>query len=324
MFDGYCRQIMQPNRVMYNKSDLECGFPRQDFQLQGLQCSLYKCNQYTQSCILYLHGYNGSRLEAVQYAPLACKNDFDFCSFDFQAAGQSLGDFVTFGLKEEENIAVVVRHLKEKYLHVILWGRSMGATTALMYTQKNENIKCLVLDSPFLVLEDVVINLIKLKLHTPDIINKGLYLLIRRSIAKLFQFQINKVQLPLNLNITCPMLLLSSKQDSLIPQYHFDTIFKGYQGLKRQVVLQCNHNEQRSSEIVQTIIAFIQAMTPQTRFSPTKFPNRLLGDLDEEKYIATGIKIKQKIMRNQSVSSHNKNSAQIQKEKALMQLSNLK
>lgn len=41
------------------------------------------------------------------------------------------------------------------------------------------NIRCLVLDSPFLVLEDVVINLIKLKLHTPDIINKGLYELIR-------------------------------------------------------------------------------------------------------------------------------------------------
>ncbi|CAK92262.1 unnamed protein product (macronuclear) [Paramecium tetraurelia] len=97
MFDGYCRQIMQPNRVMYNKSDLEWGFQRQDFQLQGLQCSLFKCNKYTKSCILYLHGQIGSKLEAVQYAFFACKNDFDFCSFDFQAVGQSLGDFVTFG-----------------------------------------------------------------------------------------------------------------------------------------------------------------------------------------------------------------------------------
>ncbi|CAK94345.1 unnamed protein product (macronuclear) [Paramecium tetraurelia] len=324
MFDGYCRQIMQPKRVAYNKSDLECGYPRQDFQLQGLQCSLYKCNKYTQSCVLYLHGYNGSRLEAVQYASFVCKSDFDFCSFDFQAAGQSEGDFVTFGLKEEENVALVIRHLKEKYFHIILWGRSMGATTALMYTQKNQNIKCLVLDSPFLVLEDVVINLIKLKLHTPDIINKGLYELIRRSIAKLFQFQISKVQLPLHLNITCPMILLASKQDHLIPQYHFDSIYKGYVGNKRIVALQNNHNEQRSTDIIKTIIGFCQSMTPQSRFSPTKYPDRLLGDLDEQKYIATGIKIKQKIMRNQSASTHTKNSAQIQKDKALMQLSILK
>lgn len=55
----------------------------------------------------------------------------------------------------------------------------MGATTALMYALKNYNIKCLILDSPFLILEDVVINLIKLKLHTPNIINKGLYELIK-------------------------------------------------------------------------------------------------------------------------------------------------
>ena len=33
-------------------------------------------------------------------------------------------------------------------------------------------------------------------------------------------------------------------------------------------------------------------MTPQSRFSPTKYPERLLGDLDEHKYVATGIKIK--------------------------------
>lgn len=59
----------------------------------------------------------------------------------------------------------------------------MGATTALIYAQKNENIKCLVLDSPFLVLEDVMINLIKLKLHTPNIINKGLYELLKSIIS---------------------------------------------------------------------------------------------------------------------------------------------
>ncbi|CAD8127851.1 unnamed protein product [Paramecium sonneborni] len=324
MFDGYCRQIMQPKRVVYNKSDLDCGYPRQDFQLEGLQCSLYKCNKYTQQCILYLHGYNGSRLEGVQYVPYVCKGDFDFCSFDFQGAGQSEGEYVTFGLKEVENTALVIKYLKQKYFHIILWGRSMGASTALMYTQNNTNIKCLILDSPFLILEDVVLNLIKLKLHTPDIINKGLYELIRRCIAKLFHFQINKVQLPLNLNITCPMLLLASKQDNLIPQYHFDTIFKGYLGNKRMVTLQSNHNEQRSTEIIRTIMTFIQSMTPQSRFSPTKYPERLLGDIDEQKYIATGIKIKQKIMRNQSTSTHNKNSAKIQKDKALIQLSNLK
>lgn len=37
----------------------------------------------------------------------------------------------------------------------------MGATTAIMYTLKNQNIKSLVLDSPFVTLDDVIVNLIK-------------------------------------------------------------------------------------------------------------------------------------------------------------------
>jgi dienelactone hydrolase len=34
-----------------------------------------------------------------------------------------------------------------------LWGRSMGAVTSLMYVDKNPEIACIVLDSPFSNLE---------------------------------------------------------------------------------------------------------------------------------------------------------------------------
>lgn len=34
-----------------------------------------------------------------------------------------------------------------------IWGRSMGAVTALMYADRNHEIGCLVLDSPFSNLE---------------------------------------------------------------------------------------------------------------------------------------------------------------------------
>ncbi|CAD8116576.1 unnamed protein product [Paramecium primaurelia] len=82
------------------------------------------------------------------------------------------------------------------------------------------------------ILEDVVINLMKLKLRTSNIINKRLYQLIRNAIFRFFQFHINKVYLPYIQKITCPILMLASKQDSLIPQYHFDTIFQGYLGIR--------------------------------------------------------------------------------------------
>ncbi|CAD8182580.1 unnamed protein product [Paramecium pentaurelia] len=183
----------------------------------------------------------------------------------------------TLQLLEKENIALVIQFLKEKYFHIILWGRSIGATTALMYTQKKQSIfnfgRC-----------NHKFN--KTKLRTPNIINKGLYELIRSIKSQQFRMHCKIVSiLPINLNITCPMLFLALKQDSLIPQYHFDNI----QLISR--ALEIGSFLMQSQRI---IIEFTQAMTPQSRFSPIKYPNRLLGDLDEQKYIATGIHIKQK------------------------------
>lgn len=68
---------------------------------------------------------------------------------------------IRFSLKEEENVRVLSGYLKHKYRKIVLWGRSMGATTALMYCSRNKDIECLILDSPFLKLEDVIIKLIE-------------------------------------------------------------------------------------------------------------------------------------------------------------------
>ncbi|CAD8212097.1 unnamed protein product [Paramecium pentaurelia] len=320
MFDNYCRQIMQPKRAIFNRSDLECGYPRHDFKLQGLQCSLYKSNKTTQICVLYLHGYNGSRLEAVPYATAILQSQMDLCTFDFQAAGQSDGDFVTFGLNEQLNVVFLVDYLQDKYQNIILWGRSMGATTALMYALKHQNIHCLILDSPFIALEEVILNLIKDKLGTPDLINKGLFEIIKRQILQLYKFSISSVKLPQCLNINCPMLLLGSKFDSLIPYHHFTKILDSYQGQKQIIHLYTNHNELRSKDIINTIIGFIQSTILLIKNNPK---NRFIVDIQSKQYIATGIKIKQKIMRNQSNVNYNQNSAILQKHKALLQLSNI-
>ncbi|CAK67214.1 unnamed protein product (macronuclear) [Paramecium tetraurelia] len=311
---------MQPKRAIFNRSDLECGFPRHDFKLQGLQCSLYKCNKTTQLCVLYLHGYNGSRLEAVPYTVAILESAMDLCTFDFQAAGESEGDFVTFGLNEQLNVVLLVDFLLGKYSNIILWGRSMGATTALMYALKHQKTSCMILDSPFIALEEVILNLIKDKLGTPDLINMGLLEILKRQIQQLYKFSISSVKLPESLNINCPMLLLGSKFDTLIPYRHFTKTLESYHGQKQMIHLYNNHNEIRSQNIISTVIGFIQSTIQPINHNPI---NRFSGDMQSHQYIATGIKIKQKVMKNQSNANQNKNSAILQKHKALLQLSNI-
>jgi pimeloyl-ACP methyl ester carboxylesterase len=56
------------------------------------------------------------------------------------------------GLNEAKDLANVVRYLQDKFgvEKVNLWGRSMGAVTAVLYSARYpRNVKKIVLDSPF-------------------------------------------------------------------------------------------------------------------------------------------------------------------------------
>lgn len=53
----------------------------------------------------------------------------------------------------------MVRYLREEHQveRILLWGRSMGAATAILYAAKYQNIEGLVLDSSFSDLETLII-----------------------------------------------------------------------------------------------------------------------------------------------------------------------
>lgn len=67
------------------------------------------------------------------------------------------------GYHERDDVDVVFKYLRElgTVSSIGIWGRSMGAVTALMYADQNHEIGCLVLDSPFSNLEDLCKELAK-------------------------------------------------------------------------------------------------------------------------------------------------------------------
>ena len=83
--------------------------------------------------------------------------DYDLCLFDFTGCGNSSGDFVTLGLKESDEITIVLNYLKHKhgYKQFLGWGRSMGAVSwllALERLHKNGQanlVNSVVVDAPF-------------------------------------------------------------------------------------------------------------------------------------------------------------------------------
>ena len=120
-----------------------------------------ECNECI-PCIIYLHSHSGCQTEAEDIIRLALNEGFSLCCFDFSGYGRSEGDFSTLGLKETYDVQAVVNHLtnEHKFKYYFIWGRSMGASTAIRYSVELSDNKLfgIILDSPFSDVKTMVID----------------------------------------------------------------------------------------------------------------------------------------------------------------------
>lgn len=65
---------------------------------------------------------------------------------------------MTLGYNEREDVYSVLRQVRERYgvKNVVLWGRSMGAATGILYAAKYEGVKAMVCDNSFGDLEKLI------------------------------------------------------------------------------------------------------------------------------------------------------------------------
>lgn len=106
------------------------------------------------------------------------------CTFDFSGCGNAEGEYVTLGYYEWMDVEEVYIHIKakEKVNDVGIWGRSMGAVTAMRYLKTNESLKVAVFDSPFSSLENLVLDLVKNNSKIPKIVASGALMIINKTI----------------------------------------------------------------------------------------------------------------------------------------------
>lgn len=82
--------------------------------------------------IVYLHTKGGCCIEGL-FLTRVTLPQVAVILFDFAGSGYSEGDHITLGIKESRDTIKLLETFKEKYNinNIILWGRSMGAVTAL-------------------------------------------------------------------------------------------------------------------------------------------------------------------------------------------------
>ncbi|OHT10745.1 hypothetical protein TRFO_19878 [Tritrichomonas foetus] len=106
-------------------------------------------------CIIYLHGNASSQKEGQFLIPNFCSKGVAVYCFDFAGCGNSGGDYISLGYYETQDLNFLIEMLNFSFNMgpFVLWGRSMGAATAIMC--RNPLVVCKIVDSAYTSIPDV-------------------------------------------------------------------------------------------------------------------------------------------------------------------------
>lgn len=139
-----------------------------------------------------------------------------------------------------------------------LWGRSMGAVTALMFADKDPSIAGMVLDSPFTSLSELSLELAKKHSSVPEWIVGIVMSYIKKTIKENAGFDITELN-PLKNNAPCsfvPAYFICATEDELIDPTHTKRLHEVYTGEKIFKEVDGTHNSERDQVTNDSIAIF--------------------------------------------------------------------
>lgn len=156
--------------------------------------------------------------------------------------GRSDLQYVSLGYFEKDDVATIINHLRDTHmaerigrspLTTGLWGRSMGAVTALMYGAMDPTVVGLVLDSPFTSLvalaDELSVNFLPPKVPKM-FVSLGMKM-VRSSIRKKAGFDIKHLEtIALVDKCFSPALFAHGIDDNFIKPTHSQALYDKYAG----------------------------------------------------------------------------------------------
>ena len=119
--------------------------------------------------IIYAHGLNRSRLEMLERGAESNRRGYGVLLFDLRNHGESGRAYTTLGINESRDICAASEFVKAKApgRAQVLWGVSMGASSALIAAKQCPGFAAAVSDSSFLSFRETVAHHLGLYFHLP-------------------------------------------------------------------------------------------------------------------------------------------------------------
>lgn len=267
--------LIRPKRYQYDESSLKHTYNLDYYGIveriptefrnkrnQKIIGSLYKTQKYARGhpCIIYLHGNSASQLEGRFLVQLFVPVGISVFCFDFSGSGDSDGEYVSLGFHEKDDLSAAIEFLRTNYkIHKIaLWGRSMGAATAIFGLAEHPEISAAVLDSPFAVLKDVIFSIAS-HYHVGLFLTDSTMEAMDKAANELAHFHIDDVN-PIDHITDCysPVFIIHASQDYTIPMEQSKHIFDEYKtDLKVYRIIDGDHYSKRPPEVLKEATKFV-------------------------------------------------------------------
>ena len=229
-----------------------------------MECSFFRADitkriPYIRPVVIYLHGNSSSRIEGTKMALFLLNKGIDLFVFDFPGCGKSEGEYISLGYYEKEDVSSIVDFV-EKFPGVGkigIWGRSMGAATALMYSYQDKRIKTQCIDSPFANFKDLAIKLCKQHIYIPEFVINTILYFLKKTIRKKNDLEIENLK-PIEFSklSKTPAFFIHAMKDDLIPYEQTIKIYEEYSGIKSINITEGDHNTPRQKQLINKIITF--------------------------------------------------------------------
>mmetsp|Transcript_22959 Transcript_22959/g.53713 ORF Transcript_22959/g.53713 Transcript_22959/m.53713 type:complete len:492 (-) Transcript_22959:61-1536(-) len=263
--DVYALDELGPTRFRLGKRVYE----RKDLQLKNCRGQQLECSHFipaknpdaTRPCVIYLHGNCSSRLEAFDALPVLLPRDITVFSLDLSGSGRSEGEYISLGHHEEKDLKAALQHLRSlaNVSAIGLWGRSMGAATAILCVAEDPDIKAVVLDSAFGALRTVAEELVSRgRITVPQFILNMAMELIRNEVRTRADFDPDDlVPMKAAARAECPALFAVAYDDSFVLPHHTQDLHNAWSGERSLRVFDGGHNGVRPTWFLQEAADFL-------------------------------------------------------------------
>lgn len=217
------KKFMIPNREWLETQELEhvTITARDGIELHA---EYFPAEKSTDRLVICNHGYTGCGMrDCASIAVFFHKIGYDCLIVDHRGHGKSGGDYIGFGILDRFDCLRWIQYVNNRFgssKQIVLYGVSMGATTALMtagFPEVADSVKAVIADCAFTSPYEVFKHILKRDYHLPPFpimdINDSM---CRKKAGYGFSdySTIDAVQ-----NTTIPVLFIHGSEDNFVPVY---------------------------------------------------------------------------------------------------------